>query len=74
MAEGNRARLRRAGAKVFHGDVRLASDMEALPDAEWVIDAAANPSVLAGAPCATSDSADVAGRCATPCIRTIWPL
>jgi CDP-paratose 2-epimerase len=47
-AEGNRARLRRAGAKVFHGDLRLASDMEALPDAEWVIDAAANPSVLAG--------------------------
>jgi hypothetical protein len=48
VAEGNRARLRRAGAKVFHGDVRLASDMEALPEAEWVIDAAANPSVLFG--------------------------
>jgi CDP-paratose 2-epimerase len=47
-AESNRARLRRAGVKLFHGDLRMASDLEALPDAEWVIDAAANPSVLAG--------------------------
>jgi CDP-paratose 2-epimerase len=47
-AESNRARLRRAGVKLFHGDLRMASDVEALPDADWVIDAAANPSVLAG--------------------------
>ena len=26
----------------------MASDFEALPDVDWVIDAAANPSVLAG--------------------------
>jgi CDP-paratose 2-epimerase len=47
-SERNRAALRRAGIKVFHCDVRSASDVEALPGAEWVIDAAANPSVMAG--------------------------
>jgi CDP-paratose 2-epimerase len=47
-SESNRAGLRRAGVKLFHGDLRMASDVEALPDADWVIDAAANPSVLAG--------------------------
>jgi CDP-paratose 2-epimerase len=36
------------GMDVRHGDIRCASDVEAMPDAEWVIDAAANPSVLAG--------------------------
>jgi CDP-paratose 2-epimerase len=34
--------------KLFHGDIRCASDFEALPAVDWVIDAAANPSVLAG--------------------------
>jgi CDP-paratose 2-epimerase len=47
-SETNRLRLTRAGIRVSHGDLRAASDLEALPDAEWVIDAAANPSVLAG--------------------------
>jgi CDP-paratose 2-epimerase len=47
-SETNRARLTRAGIRLFHGDLRMASDLETLPDAEWVIDAAANPSVLAG--------------------------
>lgn len=47
-SEANRARLRELGVAFFHGDIRLASDFEALPAADWVIDAAANPSVLAG--------------------------
>ncbi len=47
-SEGNRARLRKLGANVAHGDIRAASDFESLPKVEWVIDAAANPSVLAG--------------------------
>lgn len=47
-SELNRMRLRRLGVDVRHGDLRAASDFEALPAAEWVIDAAANPSVLAG--------------------------
>jgi len=47
-SEGNRAELKRLGIGLVHADVRVASDMEALPAADWVIDAAANPSVLAG--------------------------
>jgi CDP-paratose 2-epimerase len=47
-SERNRADLKRLGVKLFHGDLRAASDLETLPAADWVIDAAANPSVLAG--------------------------
>lgn len=47
-SEINRARLRKLGATFIHGDIRAASDFEGLPTADWVIDAAANPSVLAG--------------------------
>ena len=47
-AERNRGDLRALGVEVLHGDTRMASDLETLPAAEWVIDAAANPSVLAG--------------------------
>ena len=47
-SETNRSRLRRLGVTVAHGDIRSASDWEALPESDWVIDAAANPSVLAG--------------------------
>ena len=47
-SETNRVRLRQLGVKFIQGDIRAASDVEALPAADWVIDAAANPSVLAG--------------------------
>jgi len=47
-SEINRLRLQRLGVRFFHGDLRSASDFAALPAADWVIDAAANPSVLAG--------------------------
>jgi CDP-paratose 2-epimerase len=47
-SESNRAKMRRDGVEVFHADVRTVSDVENLPDADWVIDAAALPSVLAG--------------------------
>lgn len=47
-SEQNRAVLKGIGVKFFHGDVRSASDFESLPAVDWVIDAAANPSVLAG--------------------------
>jgi nucleoside-diphosphate-sugar epimerase len=47
-SEVNRAALRKLGVKVVQGDARLASDFETLPPVDWVIDAAANPSVLAG--------------------------
>jgi CDP-paratose 2-epimerase len=49
-SEINRVRLRKRGVKFIQGDIRLASDFEVLPAADWVIDAAANPSVLAGLP------------------------
>lgn len=47
-AETNRQSLRSLGVEFVHGDIRSASDLAALPAADWVIDAAANPSVLAG--------------------------
>ena len=47
-SETNRPGLKRLGARLFHADLRAASDLDELPDADWVIDAAANPSVLAG--------------------------
>lgn len=47
-SETNREALRALGVTLFHGDVRLASDVDALPAVDWVIDCAANPSVLAG--------------------------
>ena len=47
-SETNRGRLAAHGVAFFHGDIRAASDLETLPSADWVIDAAANPSVLAG--------------------------
>jgi CDP-paratose 2-epimerase len=47
-SETTRPRLVAAGITVHHGDVRCASDVDALGDADWLIDAAAHPSVLAG--------------------------
>ncbi|HZS57352.1 MAG TPA: NAD-dependent epimerase/dehydratase family protein [Bryobacteraceae bacterium] len=47
-SELNRAELTHRGVRVIHGDLRMRSDVDALPDSDWVIDAAANPSVLAG--------------------------
>lgn len=47
-SEASRSRLRELGVSFIHGDIRMASDVDALPAADWVIDAAANPSVLAG--------------------------
>src|SRR5580700_5516719 len=49
-SEINRVRLRKRGVRFIQGDIRLASDFDVLPAADWVIDAAANPSVLAGLP------------------------
>jgi CDP-paratose 2-epimerase len=47
-SETTRRRLKAAGILVKHGDIRCASDLEVLGDADWVVDAAAQPSVLAG--------------------------
>src|SRR5947209_18522198 len=47
-SETNRIRLERLGVEFVHGDLRSASDVAGLPECDWVIDAAANPSVVAG--------------------------
>ncbi|MBE2215915.1 MAG: NAD-dependent epimerase/dehydratase family protein [Opitutaceae bacterium] len=47
-SQSNITDLKRRGVALHHGDVRAASDFETLPAADWVIDCAANPSVLAG--------------------------
>jgi CDP-paratose 2-epimerase len=47
-SEVNRLSLKKLGVHLFHGDIRMSSDLETLPIVDWVIDAAAQPSVLAG--------------------------
>ena len=47
-SEQNRRAFKRHGISFLHGDLRNPSDLAGLPKADWVIDAAANPSVLAG--------------------------
>jgi CDP-paratose 2-epimerase len=44
----NLDRLRKRGVTVRYADVRSQSDVDAFPAVDWIIDAAANPSVLAG--------------------------
>jgi CDP-paratose 2-epimerase len=47
-SEQNRPVLKKIGVTVIHADIRSAADIDNLPHADWVVDAAANPSVLAG--------------------------
>jgi CDP-paratose 2-epimerase len=47
-SETNRVELKRLGVRLYHADQRVPSDLDGLPPCDWVIDAAANPSVLAG--------------------------
>ncbi len=47
-SEMNRRRLRKLGVQFIHADIRAASDFESLPSVDWTIDAAADPSVVAG--------------------------
>ena len=53
-SEWNRPAANRICDSFFHGDLRSASDLEALPEMDWVIDASANASVQAGQGNATS--------------------
>jgi len=47
-SERNRQTIKDHGVHLYHGDIRCRSDFDPLPTVDWVIDAAANPSVLAG--------------------------
>lgn len=41
-------RLKSMGVHLHHGDIRLQSDIEAVGEVDWIVDAAAEASVLAG--------------------------
>jgi CDP-paratose 2-epimerase len=47
-SELNYAALRAEGINVRRGDIRCESDLQSIERVDWLIDAAANPSVLAG--------------------------
>lgn len=47
-SELNRERIEAVGVDFWRGDVRNEADLERVRGVDWVIDAAANPSVLAG--------------------------
>ncbi len=47
-SESNLGKLKALDCRFVHGDIRAREDVEELPAADWIIDCAANPSVLAG--------------------------
>ena len=47
-SELNISDLTNSGINLIRGDIRSQSDIDALPKVDWVLDCAANPSVLAG--------------------------
>jgi CDP-paratose 2-epimerase len=53
-SETNLEPLRALGMDIRIGDIRYPADLEQLPSVDWVIDCAANPSVLAGVDGSTS--------------------
>ena len=44
----NISELKKLAVELIRGDIHSQSDIDALPKVDWVIDCAANPSVLAG--------------------------
>ena len=53
-SESNLKRLKKLGVHHIRADIRSQSDVDMLPSVDWIIDCAANPSVLAGADGLTS--------------------
>jgi len=47
-SEGNVPKIQESGIRFQVGDIRNPADLDKLPAVDWVIDCAANPSVLAG--------------------------
>jgi hypothetical protein len=57
---------------VRHADLRLASDLEGLPDVDAVVDAAASPSVLGGLDGSTSSRQSVAAPVSEWCRERLF--
>ena len=47
-SENNLPLLKQLDCQFIHGDIRNLADVAALPKVDWIVDCAANPSVLAG--------------------------
>jgi CDP-paratose 2-epimerase len=47
-SEQNRAKIMEMGIDFFHADLRCSSDMDTIPPVDWIIDCAAQTSVMAG--------------------------
>lgn len=47
-SESNLGKLKELDCRFVHGDIRTKEDVDELPRVDWIIDCAANPSVLAG--------------------------
>ncbi|MFM8474558.1 MAG: NAD-dependent epimerase/dehydratase family protein [Planctomycetaceae bacterium] len=62
-SEINRMPLQQRGVRFIHADIRQPSDLEQLPQVDLVVDAAANPSVLAGLGAAGSSRQLVEHNC-----------
>ena len=58
-SETNLTLLKSLGCTFIHGDIRVKEDVEVLPKVDWIIDCAADPSVLAGV---TSSAAKLIGN------------
>ncbi len=58
-SETNLAALKGIGCTFHHGDIRSTEDLASLPPADWIIDCAAIPSVMAGL---AGDSATLVGH------------
>lgn len=58
-SEINRSSLAKVGIRVFHADARISADFDRLPRVDWVIEAAAEPSVLGGTASGGLDAASL---------------
>lgn len=65
-SETNTAPLEKLGIQVLTADLRDGAAVDALPAADFVVDAAANPSVLAGVDGKTSSRGGIRGGQVSP--------
>ncbi|MBM3968017.1 MAG: hypothetical protein FJ308_23620, partial [Planctomycetes bacterium] len=66
-SQANRLPLEKIGVRVFEADLRDDAFPKSIPAADWVIDCAANPSVLAGTEVASVGGASIGGASLGKC-------